>query len=188
MKNNDKLDNQPSIVEELLQQLLTLEPDNKKRTIIQKSIEIVRQSTASETHTLPSFGKIRSKEIEETFEEFLRLEPPENRERILRIVQKTNVRPNDPMFLALIAITQGRLAINSLPGRLEEIQRNLILFNTRIEDNLMQLIEATKTLRSEEQNRNSFSKTDIWDIAFRAAFAGTVVGALVISALAKLFS
>jgi hypothetical protein len=188
MKNNDKPDNQTSMVEGLLQQLLALEPDKNKRTIIQKSIEIVRQSVARETPALPSFGKIRSKEIEETFEEFLGLETPENREKLLRIVQKTKVSPKDPMFLALIVITQGRLAINLLPGRLEEIQRNLILLNTRIEGNLMQLIEATQNLQAEEHPRKSISKTDVWDIAFRAAFAGVICGWLFLIALTRLFS
>lgn len=132
----------------------------------------------------------RSNKTTELLDQILVNESEETKRKILAIVHASGIRPNDPIFLVLIVMTHAKVAITPLPEKLEEIQRNLVLFNSRIESNLVQLQEVTQNLDIQpyKSGYNPLPKTDIWDIAFRAALAGTVVGAFVILALAKLFS
>ncbi|MBE9040095.1 hypothetical protein IQ235_04720 [Oscillatoriales cyanobacterium LEGE 11467] len=136
------------------------------------------------------FGNRNAKEEETTrLDRLLEGESEENKRKILEIASQCRIRPNDPMFLALVVVTQARLSITPFPEKLEEIQRNLNLFNTRVESNLVRLNETAETFESEEQSPKprALAKTEVWDISFRAAFAGTISGALVIIAFGKLF-
>lgn len=114
----------------------------------------------------------------------------EKKRKILEIVNLLGIRPNDPLFLVTAILTDAQMSIGPLPEKLEQIQRNLTLFNARIENNLADLQEATQSLQIEErqQQKRHLPKTEIWDIAFRAAFAGTLCGALFILAFAKLIN
>ncbi|NER93508.1 MAG: hypothetical protein F6J86_06675 [Symploca sp. SIO1B1] len=129
-----------------------------------------------------------AEEQENLYQELVKDESEENRRKLAEIIAKCRVKPNDPMFLALIALTKARLAITPLPEKLEEIQRNLTLFNTRIEDNLERLTDATEISGSQEDpKQRALAQTEVWDIAFRASFAGTIVGGLFVLVLAKFF-
>ena len=127
----------------------------------------------------------RAEEQETLYQELLKDESEETRRKIAEIVAKCRIRHNDPMFLILIVVTKARLAITPLPEQLEQIQRNLTLFNTRIETNLDRLTEATQTSGFQDPQKRALAQTEVWDIAFRAAFAGTIVGGLFLLVLAK---
>ena len=72
-----------------------------------------------------------SQKTSELLTQILAHESEETKRKILEIVHASGIRPNDPMFLALIVMTHAKVAITPLPEKLEEIQRNLVLFRGR---------------------------------------------------------
>jgi hypothetical protein len=58
----------------------------------------------------------------------------ETKLKVYRLIQKTEVEPGDPMFLALAAVTHGQVAIAPIPEHLkalsEEIKAHLVTLQT----------------------------------------------------------
>lgn len=137
-----------------------------------------------------SFGKRNSNDGKPNrAEKFLARLPNDQRQSILEMMHDDKIRLDDPMFLALAMMAEAKESIIPLPGKLEEIQRNLTLFNTRIESNLVQLTEATESLPEEQtSSARPLSLTTLWNACYLSSFAGMLTGALFIVALDKLFS
>jgi hypothetical protein len=58
----------------------------------------------------------------------------EQKSKILQIIQRTGVEPDDPMFLSLLVVTQCQIAVTPLPEQFERFQQDLSDFKATAYD------------------------------------------------------